>query len=173
MRATRRRRELAFGLLIGAMWFAEIVVGNLGDTPLLGNARTVHPQLYRAIGAGFATAALAATFAAGVWGAPGGRLRDAVRVAVTAGAAGGLIALATLIGLTLAFGDALSRAPSNVAEYAASHRAAQPTPERVRRWLLGDAAAAGASHLAIGLVSGAVLGGAGAALSRRRTSPSG
>jgi hypothetical protein len=171
MAAGRHDQALAFGLLIGAMWAAEIVVGNLGDTPLLGSLRTVHPQLYRTAGAAFAASALAATFAAGAWGAPGGRWRDGLRAAAIAGLGGGAIALVTLVGLTLALGDALAAAPSNVAEYALSHPTAQPTPERVRRWLLGDAAAAGASHLVIGLVSGAVLGGIGAAISRRGAAP--
>lgn len=62
-----RRLSLLFGLLIGLMWMAEVLFGNLGDTSVLGNVRTFHFHAYRIVGWSFVWGALVFTMLSGFY----------------------------------------------------------------------------------------------------------
>jgi hypothetical protein len=54
-----------FGLVIGAMWTGEVLLGNLGGTSIFGNLRDSHPRIY-AMAGWFVIAAVAATLLSGI-----------------------------------------------------------------------------------------------------------
>ncbi len=64
-----RKLSLTFGLLISVFWMAEVIFGNLGDTTVLGNFRTLHFHTYRIVGWLLISGALLFTMLAGFFGA--------------------------------------------------------------------------------------------------------
>jgi hypothetical protein len=159
--AVIRRLSLLFGILIGMMWMAELLFGNLGDTSILGNVRTFHFHAYRIIGWSFIWGALAFTALSGFYTAyRTGNAGAAVRVAIWSGLIGGAIALVTLVGMTALFLDSLSRSPSDLAEFATSG------DQSFSYYLFLEALAGGLNHLWIGPALGIVLGSLGAAAGR-------
>jgi hypothetical protein len=154
-----RRYSLVFGLMIGLMWMGEILYGNLGDTPILGNVRTL-PE-YRVVGWLFTGGALLFTMLSGIYAAHRtGDYGTALRVAVWSGLISGAIALVTLVGMTAIFLDALRHSPSDLAEFAKS---GDPS---FSHFLYMDALAGGVNHLWIGPALGLVLGSLGAVIGR-------
>jgi hypothetical protein len=86
-----RRLSLIFGLAIGAMWMGQVLYGNLGDTPLLGNVRTLHFHAYRVVASSFVCGALAFTALSGFYAAyRTGNMAAALRVAVWSGLIGAI-----------------------------------------------------------------------------------
>jgi hypothetical protein len=153
-----RRLSLFFGLLIGAMWMGEVLLGNLGDTSVLGNFRTIHFQASRVIGWSFFCGALAFTTFAGFYTAyRTGNIRAALQVAIWSGLISGAITFATLLGMTALFLDALRHSPSDLAEFTRSG------DRSFSHFLFMDALGAGLNHLWIGAGLGVVLGSIGAA----------
>jgi hypothetical protein len=83
--AKERKLSTIFGLLIGGMWMGEILLGNLGGTPVLGNLRDVHPHVY-AMADWFALGAVGVTGIGGlVAGYLSGRISAALQVGVWSG----------------------------------------------------------------------------------------
>jgi hypothetical protein len=156
--------SLVFGTLIGLMWIGEVVVGNLGDTKVLGSIRTVHPKLYRDTAGCCVLGVLILTGSAGFFGAhQTGEIRTGVQVGFWSGLISGAITLAALMIVTFVFLDALMSAPSNIAEFAGQPRGSSLG---FARWLYLDALAGGLNHLWIGPMLGLVIGGAGAILGK-------
>jgi hypothetical protein len=148
----QRRLILIFGVLIGLMWMGEVVVGNLGDTVILGNVRTFHFHAYRVIGWSFVSGALALTVIAGLVGAYRiGGIQAGLSVGVWSGLMSGAITLVTILVVTVLFRNSLLMAPSNIAEFAGS------APR-----MYSDALVAGVNHLWIGPLLGLTLGWVGA-----------
>ncbi|HTF70058.1 MAG TPA: hypothetical protein VK638_46010 [Edaphobacter sp.] len=151
--AVIRRLSLIFGLLIGTMWMGEVLFGNLGDTAVLGNVRTLHFHAYRAIGWSFICGALAFTALSGFYGAyRTGDFSVALQVAIWSGLISGTITLATLMVMTTVFLDALRQSPSDLAEFAKSGDGS------FFHYLYRDALAGGLNHLWIGPALGVILG---------------
>jgi hypothetical protein len=162
-----RRLSLVFGLLIGGMWMGEIILGNLGDTAVLGNYRTVHSQAYRTIGWCFIGGALAATALGGfICAYRTGSVEDGISVGIWSGVLSGAVALVTGLVLTLLFRDALMAAPSNIAEFAKAAHSSTARPAEFSRYLYRDAVIAGLNHMWIGALLGVTLGGVGAVLGK-------
>jgi hypothetical protein len=152
-----RSLSLFFGLLIGAMWMGEVLFGNLGDTSVLGNVRTLHFHAYRVVGWSFVCGALAFTALGGFYTAYlTGSVSAALRVAIWSGLISGAITLATLMGMTAFFLDALRQSPSDLAEFARSG------DKSLSHFLYLDALAGGLNHLWIGPALGIILGSIGA-----------
>ena len=150
-----RRLSLVFGLLIGGMWMGEIILGNLGDTAVLGNYRTFHSQAYRTIGWCFIGGALAATALGGfICAYRTGSVENGISVGIWSGLLSGAIALVTGLVITLLFHDALMAAPSTA------------NPAEFARYLYRDAVIAGLNHMWIGALLGVTLGGVGAVLGK-------
>jgi hypothetical protein len=147
-----RRLSLTFGLLIGAMWAGEVIFGNLGETAMLGNVRTLHFATYRLVGWAFIGSALVLTAVAGFVGAyRTGRVREGLTVGAWSGLISGAITFVAVMAVFILFRNALLLAPSNVKEFAGSTRA-----------MLLDALAAGLNHMWIGPLLGVTLGGVAA-----------
>jgi hypothetical protein len=156
-----RRLSLFFGIAIGTMWMGEVVFGNLGDTSVLGNLRTVHVHAYRVIGWSFIFGALAFTMLAGFYTAyRTGNARAAIQVAIWSGLISGAITSITLMGITAIFLDALRQSPSNLAEFVKSG------DQSISHFLYMDALEGGLNHLWIGAGLGAILGSVGAFVGR-------
>ena len=156
-----RRLSVFFGVLIGAMWMGEVLLGNLGDTSVLGNLRTLHFPVYRVAAYSFVFGALAFTALAGFYTAyRTGSARAAIRVAIWSGLISGAITLVTLVGMTAVFLDALRQSPSDLAEFAKSG------DQNVSHFLYVDALGGGLNHLWIGAGLGAALGSIGAFFGR-------
>jgi hypothetical protein len=163
-----RKLNLAFGLLIGLMWMGEVTFGNLGDTAVLGNFRTVHFHAYRLVVWSFIGGALLLTVFAGLFGAyQTGIIEKGLSVGVWSGLISGAITLATIMLVTVIFRDALLLAPSTVTEFARNGQSSPPGPTELARLLYWDAFAGGANHMWIGPFLGVTLGGAGAAIGKR------
>jgi hypothetical protein len=80
-----KKLSIIFGILIGAMWMGEILLGNLGGTPVFGNLRAAHPDVY-GMAVWFALAAVGVTGFCGLVGAyRTGRISAALRVGVWSG----------------------------------------------------------------------------------------
>jgi hypothetical protein len=157
-----RRLSLVFGLVIGMMWMAEILFGNLGDTSILGNLRTFHFHAYRIVGWSFIWGALVFTALSGFYTAyRTGNAGAAIRVAVWSGLISGAIALVTLVGMTAIFLNALSHSPSDLAEFATSG------DQSFSHYIFFEALAGGLNHLWIGPMLGVILGSLGAAAGRK------
>jgi hypothetical protein len=60
-----KQLSIVFGLLIGGMWTAEILLGNLCATPVFGNLREEYPRVY-AMAAWFALGAVVVTAIGGL-----------------------------------------------------------------------------------------------------------
>jgi hypothetical protein len=152
-----RSPSLFFGLLIGAMWMGQVLFGNLGDTPVLGNVRTLHFYEYSVVGWSFIYGALAFTTLSGFYSAYlTGKMVVALRVAVWSGLISGAITLATGMGMTILFLDAFRQSPSDLAEFARSG------DQSFSHLLITDALGSGLNHLWIGVGLGLILGSLGA-----------
>jgi hypothetical protein len=154
-----KRLSIFLGLLIGAMWMGEVLLGNLGGTSVFGHLRDVHPRVF----------VLAPAFAAVVVTLFGGMqaayklnsIRAALRVCVWSGLLSGAIVLVTVMATTVIFHDAMMNDPGNSHEFARSaHR--QPTQAELSRFLYDDAIGGGVNHLWIGPLLGVTVGGVGA-----------
>jgi hypothetical protein len=139
-----RRLSLLFGLLIGAAWTAEILFGNLGDTPVLGNFRTLHFHAYRIIEWSFIYGAVTLTALAGLVAAYRiGDVSDALSMSVGSGLIGWVIIVIGATAMEIVFHDALRQCPSGGCDALAVPLLA---------------------HLAIVVILGIAAGGVGAAL---------
>lgn len=168
LKTTRRRLILTFSLLIGVIWMAQILFGNLADTPLLGNYRTGHQHTYRAMGWTLISIAVALTAAAGFAAAYRlGRLREALTVAVWSGFLSGAIALVTLMGMEVVFHNTLIQSPSVLSEFARVSEAGcqYMTAQDCLTWFMySDALAGGMNMLWVGALLGITAGSIGAGL---------
>lgn len=154
-----------YGLLIGAMWVGEIIVGNLGGTAILGNIRDSHPAIY-AMAPRFALAAVIITGVAGLVAAyRTGSIQVALRVGVWSGLISGAIACVVVILVTILFHKAMMSDASNIHEFSlTAHRA--PSQAELSSFLYRDALGGGLNHLWIGPLLGVIVGGFGAILGR-------
>jgi hypothetical protein len=159
-----------FGLVIGAMWTGEVLLGNLGGTSIFGNLRDSHPRIY-AMAGWFVIAAVAATTLCGIVAAyQTGSLTKALQVGVWSGVISGVITCLTVVGITTLFHDAMMSDPSNIHEFARSaHR--PPTPAELSSFLYRDALGGGLNHIWIGPLLGLTFGGAGAMLGKSMRHP--
>lgn len=159
--AMEKKLSIVFGILIGGMWMGEIILGNLGGTPVFGNLRVVHPNVY-ALAGRFALGAVAATGIGGLVAAyRTGSISAALRVGCWSGLLSGGIACVTIVILVVLFHDALMKDPSNVQEFArTAHRA--PTEIELSKFLYWDALGGAMNHIWIGPLLGLTVGGIGA-----------
>jgi hypothetical protein len=87
--------SIFFGLLIGGMWIGEVLLGNLGGTPVFGNLRDFHPHIY-ALAPWFALGAVGVTLVGGLVAAyRTGSIVTALRVGVWSGLISGVIVFVT------------------------------------------------------------------------------
>src|SRR5271166_6195711 len=113
-----KRLSLIFGLLIGAMWMGEVLLGNLGGTSIFGNLRDFHPRVY-ALGACCAWSAVGLTGIGGFVAAHrSSSIGLGVRVGIWGGLISGAITFVTLVTVVVLFHDAMMKDPSNVHEFA-------------------------------------------------------
>jgi hypothetical protein len=154
-----------FGLLIGAMWTGEVLLGNLGGTSVFGNLRDSHPRIYSMAG-WFVVAAVAATTLCGIVAAYQTRsIRKALQVGVGSGVISGVITCGMIVGITILFHDVMMSDPANIHEFARSaHR--PPTPAELSPFLYRDALGGGLNHIWIGPLLGLTFGAAGAMLGK-------
>jgi hypothetical protein len=162
---TVRSMSWTFGLLIGGMWMAEVLIGNLGGTPVLGNIREFRPRIY----AMASWCALGAVVVAGLGGLVAahetGSIGAALRVGIWSGVISGAITCVTILSVTLLFHDALMKESSNIREFALSaHR--PPTGAELSAFLYWDAFGGGVNHLWIGPLLGVTIGGVGAVIGK-------
>jgi hypothetical protein len=160
-RVVEKRLSINFGLLIGAMWMGEIVLGNLGGTSVFGDLRDMHPGIY-AMAVWFALAAVCVTGIGGLVAAyQTGRISVALRVGVWSGLLSGSIVFVTGMGIVVLFHSAMMRDPSNIHEFArTAHRA--PTEAELSSFLYRDMLGGALNHLWIGPFLGLTVGGIGA-----------
>jgi hypothetical protein len=138
------------------MWMGEVLAGNLGDTVVMGNLRTLHPGAYRAVSELFVVGAVILPGFAGLrHGYRSGRVSDTVWMGLWSGLVGGALTLATLLAMEAIFRDAIRGSPSVLSEFARSGESDWS------RFVYLDALAAGISHLAIGPLLGVAFAGAG------------
>jgi hypothetical protein len=156
-----KRLSITFGLLIGAMWMGEILLGNLGGTSVFGNLRDLHPRVY-AIGGWCALGAVVfAGFGGLVAAYWSGRISLALRVGVWSGLLSGGIVFVTLMCVVILFHAAMMSDPSNIHEFArTAHRA--PTETELSNFIYRDALGGVLNHLWIGPLLGLTVGGIGA-----------
>lgn len=153
------RLSLFFGLLIGGAWMGEILTGNLGDTPLLGNLRTFDLHTYRTIGWSFSIGAVVLTAVAGFFAAYRlGGFGKAVFASVCSGLISGGIVLAGGMTMEVVFHNALQQSPSVLSEFATSGQT------DLSDFMYGDALAGGFAHVLIGPALGITVGALGAAM---------
>jgi hypothetical protein len=143
------------------MWIGEIILGNLGGTPVFGNLRVVRPNVY-ALAGWFALGAVAVTGIGGLVAAyRTGSMSAGLRVGFWSGLLSGGIAFVTIVILVTLFHDALMKDPSNVQEFArTAHRA--PTEVELSKFLFWDGLAGAFNHLWIGPLLRLAVGGIGA-----------
>ena len=158
MAAMQKRLAIIFGLLIGAMWMGEVLLGNLAGTSVLGNLRDFHPSIY-ALAPLLAWGAVAVTAMGGLVAAyRTGSIGVALRVGLWSGLISGAITLAVGMSLVLFFHDAMMKDPSNIHEFARSaHRV--PSEAELSRFLYWDMLGGGLNHMWIGPLLGVTVGG--------------
>jgi hypothetical protein len=163
--AMERRLSLMFGVLIGAMWMGEVLLGNLAGTSVFRNAGDTHPGLY-SLARLFASSAVGVTALCGFMVAYRTRsIVAALRVGLWSGLISGAIAFVTIASTVLLFHDALMEDPSNVREFAlGAHRAA--SDDELSRFIYWDGFAGGANHIWLGPLLGITAGGIGAVLGK-------
>jgi hypothetical protein len=162
---TIRALSWIFGLLIGGMWIAEVLLGNLGGTPVFGNLRDLHPQLY-AMAPLFALGAVVVTAVGGAVAAyRTGSIASALRVGVWSGVISGAIAALTGMSITVLFHHAMMMDPSNVHEFARGGLR-PPSEAELSAFLYWDALGGGLNHLWIGPLLGLTIGGGGAGIGK-------
>ena len=135
----------------------EILLGNLGDTPLLATFRMSHLHAYGTMVWSFVGGAVALTALAGLVAAY--RIGNFVKAAfssVCSGLVSGFIVLAGLLAMELVFHNVLRQSPSVLSEFATSGQA------DLSLFMYGDAVA-GIAHVLIGPTSGITVGAVGAA----------
>lgn len=157
-----KRLSLFFGLLIGGMWIGEVLLGNLGGTPVFGNLRDVHPHI-SALAPWFALGAVGVTLVGGFVAAyRTGSMVTSLRVGVWSGLNIGAILFVTGVTMIFLFHDAMND-PSNIHEFARGmHRS--PTKAELSGFLYSDGVLGCMAHLLIGPLLGVTVGGIGAAL---------
>jgi hypothetical protein len=156
-----RRFSLFFGLLIGAMWTGEILFGNLGDTYLLGNFRTVHSHAFHLLVWSFIYAALVFTALSGLYTAyRTGNTLEGLQVAVWSVLISGLVVFVAGMGMTVLFLGVLRQSPSNLAEFARSG------DQSISHFIFMDSLGGALNHLWIGPGLGLLLGTIGAFLGK-------
>lgn len=154
-----RRLIVIFSLLIGAAWMGEVLFGNLADTTLLGNFRTVHLQTYREVGRSFVSAAVALTALAGFVAAyRTGNIAEAVFTSITSGLLSGGIVLVAGMAMEVVFHNALKQSPSVLSEFA------QSGESNLTQFMYLDALAGTLNHLWIGPFLGFTVGAIGASV---------
>ena len=172
MTAPRTVRTLSwtFGIIIGAMWTVEVLLGNLGGTSVFGNLREFHPSIY-AMAPWFVLAAVGATTVCGVVSAyQTGSIKKALLVGVWSGILSGAILCVIVIGITILFHHAMMLDPSNLHEFARSaHR--PPTDAELSAFLYWDAIGGGLNHIWIGPLLGLTFGGMGALVGKPMRQP--
>jgi len=156
-----KRLSLLFGLLIGAMWIGEVLLGNLGGTAVLGNLRDAHPRIY-ALAPVFALAAVGITLFGGMVASyQTNSIPAALRVGVWSGLLSGTITLGTILAITLLFHSTMMGDPANLREFArGAHRL--PSTAELSRFFYTDALGGGLNHLWIGPFLGVTVGAVGA-----------
>lgn len=163
--AVERKLSILFGLVIGGMWMGEILLGNLGATPVFGNLRDVHPRVY-ALAAWFALGAVGVTGIGGLIAAyQTGRISSALRVGIWSGLLSGGIVFVIGMSLVILFHGALMQDPSNIREFARTARRA-PTEAELSSFLYWDALGGALNHLWIGPLLGLTVGGIGAIIGK-------
>lgn len=141
------------------MWMGEVLLGNLGDTEVFGNLRTLHMDLYHLSVELFVLGALLLTLFGGFYGSyRTGRLIPSLRIGVWSGLISGAISLLTLLVMDAVFLDSFRRSPTVLAEFARSRDL------DFTHFVYLDSLAGGASHLALGPSLGMTLGGIGGML---------
>jgi hypothetical protein len=156
-----KRLSILFGLLIGAMWIGEVLLGNLGGTSVFGYLRDVHPRVF-ALAPAFALAAVIVTLFGGMLAAYQlNSIPAALRVGVWSGLLSGGIALLTLLAVTFLFHNAMMGDPANIHEFARSAHHL-PAQAELSRFLYIDALGGGLNHLWIGPLLGVTVGAVGA-----------
>jgi hypothetical protein len=160
-----KRLSIIFGLLIGAMWVGEVLIGNLGGTPVLGNLRDFHPSVY-AVAPLFAWSAVGLTAMGGLVTAyRTGRIGAALRVGVWSGLISGAITLATGMSVIVLFHDALMKDPSYIHEFVrGAHHV--PSERELSEFIYWDGLGGGVNHMWIGPLLGITVGGIGAAVGK-------
>ena len=157
--AMEKRLSIIFGLLIGAMWMGEVLLGNLAGTSVLGNRRISSarlrspPRLHARVGVTAMGGFVAAyrTSSIGV----------ALRVGLWSGLLSGAITLLTIVSVVIVFHDALMKDPANIREFAHSaHRV--PSEAELSQFIIRDGLAGGVNHVWIGPLLGITVGGIGA-----------
>jgi hypothetical protein len=160
-----RKLSTIFGLLIGAMWIGEVLLGNLGGTSIFGNLRGFHPHVY-ALGPWLALSAVGVTAMGGAVAAYQTRsIGVALRVGLWSGLISGVIALVTIVSVVVLFHDAVMKDPSNIHEFArGAHHV--PSEAELPRFIHADGLAGGVNHLWIGPLLGVTVGGVGAVMGK-------
>jgi hypothetical protein len=154
-----KRLVWIFGLLIGVAWMGEILFGNLGDTPVLGNFRTFHLHIYRTIGWSFIAGAVVLTGLAGFFAAYRiGGFGKAVFASVCSGLISGSVVLAGGMMMEVVFHSALRHSPSVLSEFTASGQT------DLSLFMYGDALVGGIAHVLIGPALGITAGSLGATI---------
>jgi hypothetical protein len=155
-----KRLSITFGLLIGAMWAGQILIGNLGGTTVFGHLRDMHPRVY-ALGGWCAAGAVVLAGLAGLVAAYWtGRIPVALRVGVWSGLLSGGIVFVTLMSVVILFHGAMMGDPSNIHEFArTAHRV--PAETELSSFLYRDALGGALNHLWIGPLLGLTVGGIG------------
>lgn len=163
--AMEKRLSIIFGLLIGAMWMGEVLLGNLAGTSVLGNLGEFHPRVY-AIAALFAWSAVGVTAMGGFVAAyRTSSIGVALRVGLWSGLLSGAITLLTIVSVVIVFHDALMKDPANIREFAHSaHRV--PSEAELSQFIIRDGLAGGVNHVWIGPLLGITVGGIGAVMGK-------
>ena len=153
------RQGILFGVAVGALWAAEVLNGDLGDTALFGSLRSVNFTLYRAIGQVLiASIPVLLLLGAGHAGRKTGQVTAGVQVGLWSGLISGLIAVGILLLMTYAFKDALALSPTKLSDFSTSGES------NLLAFLVKNARIAGTAYLATGLVLGAASGALGGLL---------
>jgi hypothetical protein len=147
-----KKLSITFGLLIGGLWIAEIVLGNVGGA----RAHAMAPL--------FAVMAVAMAGMAGLVSASeSGSLATALRVGAWSGLLSAIMMGVVGLALVRLFHDAMMRDPANVREFMRGvHHA--PTQAELSSFLYSDMLGGVLNHLWIGPTLGVTVGGIGAGL---------
>jgi hypothetical protein len=155
-----KRFSVIFGVLIGAMWMGEVLLGNLGGTFIFGDLRDSHPRVY-GLAPLFALSAVGLTAVCGLTTAyQTESIVTALRVSLWAGLISGAFSFVTIVGVVTLFHDAMMKDSSNIHEFARSaHRT--PSDAELSKFIYLDGLAGGLNHIWIGPLLGITVGGIG------------
>ncbi len=158
--------NILFGLLIGAMWMGEVLLGNLGGTSVFGYLRDVHPRVF-ALAPAFALAAVGVTlFGVMLAAYQHNRIPADLRVGSGAELLRGGIVLLTLLAITL-FHSAMMGDPAHIHEFGRSAHQL-PTHAELSSFLHTDALGGGLNHLWIVPLLGVTVEAVGAIFGKRQ-----